>query len=306
MNKQLQDLAWSVLPKEFKEEVKILYNHNPGAKPMPENTSRGKSILRDIFGHDNLTSDAEGENKTVNHDRRYWTEEDIKFLIENYDKMTDEEIAVKFGRTSRAINIKRHKMGLKKDYEMPVLNKKVCGVGNCDVRDIRFNGNVDVYQAWRGMLDRCYNSNPNKYPSYKGCSVCEEWLTFSTFRDWFYNPINGYKKGYHLDKDILVRGNKVYSPDTCCFVPKEINSMFTKPNMTFSDTRVRQFYRRFYALIKIRGEIRYLGSYLTQKEAEEAYKHAKEEHIHSLGEEYYTKGDITERVYNAMLNFRMA
>lgn len=61
MNKERQDLAWSVLPKEFKEAVKKMYNHNPGQKPMPENTSKGKSILRDIFGHDNLTSDAEGE-----------------------------------------------------------------------------------------------------------------------------------------------------------------------------------------------------------------------------------------------------
>ncbi len=61
MDKEIQRIAWSCLPKEFKEEVKKIYSHNPGAKPMPENTSRGKAILRDIFGHDNLTSDAEGE-----------------------------------------------------------------------------------------------------------------------------------------------------------------------------------------------------------------------------------------------------
>lgn len=62
MKKELQDYVWKhCLPKEFKEEVKKIYSHNPGSKPMPENTSRGKSILRDIFGHDNLTSDAEGE-----------------------------------------------------------------------------------------------------------------------------------------------------------------------------------------------------------------------------------------------------
>lgn len=59
MNKTLQDLVWSILPKEFKEEVMKIYNHNVGAKPMPENMSRGKSILRDIFGHDNLTSTSE-------------------------------------------------------------------------------------------------------------------------------------------------------------------------------------------------------------------------------------------------------
>lgn len=65
MDKEIQRIAWNSLPKEFKEAVKKMYNHNPGQKPMTENTSKGKSILRDIFGHDNLTSDADGEEMLI-------------------------------------------------------------------------------------------------------------------------------------------------------------------------------------------------------------------------------------------------
>lgn len=76
------------------------------------------------------------------------------------------------------------------------------------------------------MLTRCYNHKSlKKNPSYIGCSVCDEWLTYSNFKRWYEDPINGYREGYHLDKDILVKGNKVYSPETCCFVPHSINCL---------------------------------------------------------------------------------
>lgn len=82
IDRTTQDVAWLVLPKEFKKEVKKIYNHNPGAKPMPEDTSRGKAILRDIFGHDNLTSDAEGEEEML-----YVSRKEIQQLVAANDKL---------------------------------------------------------------------------------------------------------------------------------------------------------------------------------------------------------------------------
>lgn len=61
---------------------------------------------------------------------------------------------------------------------------------------------------------------PKNKPTYEGCTVCDEWLYFSNFKKWF---DENYIEGFQLDKDIIIRGNKVYSPQTCCFVPKEIN-----------------------------------------------------------------------------------
>lgn len=79
-----------------------------------------------------------------------------------------------------------------------------------------------AYETWHSMLRRCYSEKClKKEPSYIGCSVCEEWRNFQNFAEWFYD---NYKDGLHLDKDILVDGNKIYSHDTCLFVTQKQNS----------------------------------------------------------------------------------
>ena len=78
------------------------------------------------------------------------------------------------------------------------------------------------YQRWYNMLKRCYSEKfHNKHPTYKGCSVCEEWLLFSNFRGWV---ITQDWEGNQLDKDLLTQGNKVYSQKDCVFVCKKINT----------------------------------------------------------------------------------
>lgn len=80
------------------------------------------------------------------------------------------------------------------------------------------------YRAWVDMLKRCYSPKlQEKYPTYKGCSVSEEWLTFSNFKRWM--ECQDFE-GMQLDKDILFKGNKVYSAETCVFVTREVN-LFT-------------------------------------------------------------------------------
>jgi len=73
-------------------------------------------------------------------------------------------------------------------------------------------------KAWENMKQRCYSEIYQKqYPTYKGCYVCDEWLNdYETFKKWFYEH---YKESFVLDKDILFEGNKIYSPETCCFCP---------------------------------------------------------------------------------------
>ena len=81
------------------------------------------------------------------------------------------------------------------------------------------------YRTWKNMLVRCYSEKYQlKRPTYKGCSVCEEWLTFSNFKAWMEQQDWGSK---HLDKDLLKEGNKLYCPDYCIFVDQMINSFVT-------------------------------------------------------------------------------
>jgi len=84
------------------------------------------------------------------------------------------------------------------------------------------------YEKWQHMLRRCYSEKyQDKHPTYKGCSVCQEWLTFSKFRAWMEKQDWENK---HLDKDILCPGNKVYSPETCVFVDQRVNLFITERN----------------------------------------------------------------------------
>ena len=69
------------------------------------------------------------------------------------------------------------------------------------------------YNRWIDILKRCYSKGfHSKNPTYKGCTVSEEWLIFSNFRDWM---IKQNWEGKQLDKDLLFEGNKIYNPETC-------------------------------------------------------------------------------------------
>jgi hypothetical protein len=111
-------------------------------------------------------------------------------------------------------------------------NRKVFGIGvnNADYtlyRSEKIKGKwkkvwvCPYYVVWKDMLKRCYSMVfLKKYPTYRGCSVCDDWIYFMTFKAWMEKQD---WEGKHLDKDILVEGNKVYSPETCRFVDSNIN-----------------------------------------------------------------------------------
>lgn len=172
--------------------------------------------------------------------------------------------------------------------------------------DIFINDNGVISKMWRRMLNRCYSAHYHKYnPCYIGCMVCDEWLKLSNFYKWVQEPKNGYKVGYHLDKDLLLRNNRIYSPDTCCFVPREINEMLPKINKSIKNkvcvTKSNKFYVRIYAGGKyIKGK-----TFNTFQEAAMFYKYCKEQYIKELAEKYYHSGKITEKVYNALINYEV-
>ena len=99
------------------------------------------------------------------------------------------------------------------------------GINDLDEPVWKDGKNLKFYTVWVNMLQRCYSGKyQDRQPTYRNCSVCPEWLSLSVFKEWF--DVN-YREGMALDKDILVKGNKIYSPDTCRFVPQYINSLLT-------------------------------------------------------------------------------
>lgn len=86
------------------------------------------------------------------------------------------------------------------------------------------------YATWSSMLERCYSEKKqNTNPTYRGCTVSEEWLTFSNFRKWM---IEQEWEGMQLDKDLLVSGNKHYSAETCVFVTQQVNNFLVDSGKT--------------------------------------------------------------------------
>lgn len=112
------------------------------------------------------------------------------------------------------------------------------GVNDCDDK-IKINcKNIRCYDVWRAMIDRCYNIKNKDYNNYgyAGVCVCNEWLYFSKFKEWFDDkyPYNLEKLGVklHLDKDLLSNDSKIYSPDTCIFLPNKVNNFLSNKYST--------------------------------------------------------------------------
>lgn len=108
-----------------------------------------------------------------------------------------------------------------KDPNYPsVLGIGYFGIGKYGVKD-------KSYQVWFDMLKRCYSENIQRLATtYIGCTVIYNWHNYQNFAKWYEKR---YFKGCQIDKDILFHGNKIYSPETCILVPREINSFFIKP-----------------------------------------------------------------------------
>lgn len=123
-----------------------------------------------------------------------------------------------FVTTSESVNVLR---GSVKDKMMPI----VYDVGF--VGEGRFSPSVNrkhtgAYVRWKGMLKRCYCEESLKVrPTYRGCTVCAEWHNFQNFAEWYES---NHVDGRHMDKDIKIDGNKIYSPSTCLFVTQKENN----------------------------------------------------------------------------------
>lgn len=133
------------------------------------------------------------------------------------------------------------------------------------------------YSRWSHLLRRCLShSFKSKNPTYQDCSICKEWLLFSSFKAWM---IKQDWQGNELDKDIIIPGNKLYSPETCLFVNSEVN------NIILSRSNKRGEYKQgvvkvagsgsYRARCKVNGKDKHIGTFKTENEAFQAYKDFK-------------------------------
>ncbi len=195
---------------------------------------------------------------------------------------------------------------IKKSIRYPY-HPSVCGIGFIGegvYKSVKNKIVIKMYTKWNSVFDRCYQKNSLKNPTYIDCHIDERWHNFQNFAQWWMNNYNPkYMEKWCLDKDILIKGNKVYSPETCCFVPHEINLLFKKERSRQEGypVGVRKSNSRFEARIRIKSKELYIGTFDTIDEASEAYKIAKVRYIKEIAEEY--KGRISQEVYNILINY---
>lgn len=162
------------------------------------------------------------------------------------------------------------------------------------------------YALWQSMLQRCFDDKfKQKYQTYEGVTCSKEWLSMTAFiKD--VSQMEGYGlDGWELDKDMLLKGNKLYSKDTCCFVPHEINMLLIKRDNARGEWPIGVYFHKargkFVAKLNINGKQKHLGRFNSPIEAFQAYKVAKEAHIKTVAEKW--KDQLDERVYQALLNY---
>lgn len=185
----------------------------------------------------------------------------------------------------------------------------LCGIGiNDRTYPTKINGKqTKEYIIWYNMLNRVYSkTHLEKRPTYVGCCISNTFRYYHLFHVWCQTQIGFNTVGYDLDKDLLIKGNKQYSEDTCVFIPKEINLLLItrKLNRGIYPIGVTKSGSKFQAQCNLVGKRIYLGTFDTPELAFQAYKTFKEAYIKEQAELY--KDSIDPRAYLALLNYEVS
>ena len=238
-----------------------------------------------------------------------------RMVIVRYRMRRDVDVHFpEYNWTAKNKEYKDFKKGtIKCPYEPRVCNYGYIGEGEYNTSK---NGKVTkCYDTWQHMLKRCYSEREHKkYPTYKDCKVCDEWLCFQNFAKWFddnYYEVKGDEMC--LDKDIINKGNTIYSPKNCIFVPERINTLFTKRDKLRGDYPIGVTYHKpsgkfesrcnIYDYKENKNKIIYLGLYDTPEKAFKVYKEFKENYIREVADHY--NGKIPYKLYNVMYKYQV-
>ena len=245
-------------------------------------------------------------NKYLN--KTYTNKQGLNYKIVHYNTYYDVTILFDSGYIKSA-TMKEVKRNAIKDK----LSPSVYGVG---IVGIRYNTKVDgkhttEYGTWKNMLRRCYSEKGrHKFQSYDDCTVSENFKRYSYFYEWVnkqvgFNTVDDMGNIFQLDKDLLSKGNKIYSETTCVFLPLEINIA-----LAIKDSKHKKFHvgvrknrNKYEVICCINSKSTYLGVFNTEIEAFNAYKQAKENYLKQLAEKW--KDKIDTRAYNALMEYQV-
>ena len=215
----------------------------------------------------------------------------VKFVVTGYET------------TTKASNVIA---GSVKDRLLPT----VYGIGITGDSQVRVDGkHTKEYRLWNNMLKRCYSVGCQKVrPTYIDCSISENFRYLQYFKEWCnnqigFNSVDEKGKPFALDKDILVKGNRVYNEDVCVFVPQEVNLLFTKRDKSRGEYPIGVSFHKSRGMLTATLNNKYLGYFNTAEQAFQVYKTAKEAYIKEVANKW--KDKIDPKVYEALMNYEV-
>ncbi len=178
------------------------------------------------------------------------------------------------------------------------------GVGEYKSRENRIK--TTAYIKWTSMLTRCYSDKYIKQQNYSSCVVCDEWLNFQNFAKWHYENYYEIEDDcLELDKDIIEKGNRIYSPDKCIYVPHKLNTILCNRHNDRGQCLlgVTKKEGKYIAACSIDGKSKYLGTFDSEYEAFLVYKAKKESEIKRVAEQY--RGRIPDHIIELIKMYKV-
>lgn len=214
------------------------------------------------------------------------------------------EVLIRFKSTGyeSVVRAQHVRLGKVKDYILP----SVFGIGYYGSSEIAERSQCPARARWLSVMQRCYDETQLE-PAYYTANICTQWHSFTSFENWIVKQPGFNMKGWELDKDLLIRGNTLYSPETCVFLPKKINTALIRCDKQRGKFPVgvsqNKTGRKFEAWCGDGVRSRYLGVFETVEEAFLCYKLKKEDTLKGFAEEY--KELLDPRAYSALLNYQV-
>lgn len=230
---------------------------------------------------------------------KYKTNQGYEIIIIKY--VTSKECYIRFNDEKKTV-IKTRMGEIKEGAIKNPNHKTFLGVGYVGQGEYKAIGKA--YVSWSGIMERAYNERYHKQkPTYKDVTVHPDWHNFQNFAKWFEE---NYIEGFHLDKDILVSGNKEYSADNCCFVPMSVNTIFAKNTTSKKGLPkgVSLIDGKYQVTLHKNGNQNYIGYYNTIEQAREVYIKAKKEYLIEVSEKW--RGILSDRVCDAIKNYDLS
>lgn len=185
----------------------------------------------------------------------------------------------------------------------------VYGVGYVGVGQYRVSvggKHMRPYVVWKSMMSRAYCKNFQKSnQTYTGCSVAKVWHNYQKFAAWYEKQPNAYLDGFDLDKDLIVFGNRVYSPKACSLVPRAVNALLTDSRKARGDLPqgVSRRGKKYQVRMGIDGKHTYIGIRSTPEEASELYRSEKAKQVKIVAEQY--KNALHSKVYKNLMEWEL-